>query len=109
MRRLARGSWCRFCVCIAMLLMKNTGRPYLSAAKGIIEPKGKPGNLWECVERLPMRPIAASVRARSAREGSGMSGVAGSELACRRLGTSSIIADSGEYGRAEADSGGADR
>ena len=99
---LDRQTLCRFCVCIAMLLMKKTGRPCLSAAKGIMEPKGRPGNLRECVERLPMRPIVASVRARSAREGSGISGVAGSEPACWRLGTSSIIADA-DYDRREAD------
>ena len=32
------------------------------------------GNFRECVDRLPMRPTAASVRARSARDGSGVEG-----------------------------------
>src|SRR5258708_1977339 len=42
-----------------------------------MEPKGNPGNLRECVDRLPMRPSEASVRARSASDGSGTSGGAG--------------------------------
>src|SRR5688572_33326746 len=82
-----------------MLLIRKIGRPRPSAAKGIIEPKGKPGNLRECVERLPIRPIAASVRARSESEGSGTSEVAGPGPACWRLDTESIIADYAEGAR----------
>jgi hypothetical protein len=65
-----------------MLLIKKTGRPNWSTAKGIIEPNGKPGNFFECVERVPMSPIAASVRARSASDGSGTFEVAGPGPAC---------------------------
>ena len=75
--RLARGSWCRFWVCMAMLLMKRTGRPRPSAAYGIMEPNGKPAHFRECVERAPMRAMETSVRARSASEGSGTSGGTG--------------------------------
>ena len=72
----------RFCVCMAMLLMRKIGRPASSAAYGIIEPKGNPGNLRELVERLPIRPSVARVRARSASEGSGTSGPLGPGPAC---------------------------
>src|ERR1700704_6768646 len=53
-----------------------------------MEPKGNPGTLRECVDRLPMRPIETSVRALSASEGSGTSGGAGPEPECCRVGTS---------------------
>ena len=59
---------------MAMVLMRKTGRPAPSRAKGINEPKGKPGRLRERVERLPTRPRCNSVRARSANDGSGMGG-----------------------------------
>src|ERR1019366_1136001 len=69
--RLARGSGCRFCVCIAIVLIRKIGRPCPSSAYGINDPKGKPGCFRESVERLPMRLECISVRARSANDGSG--------------------------------------
>src|SRR5215469_3573308 len=74
-----------------MLLMKKTNRPSSSATYGIIEPKGNPGNFRECVDKLPIRPIDTSVRACSAREGSGMSGLPGGEPPCCRVSTLGIL------------------
>src|ERR1039457_4029121 len=72
--RLARGSACRFCVCIAIVLTRKMGRPSASSAYGINDPKGKPGCFRDKVERLPMRPKCINVRALSANDGSGTAG-----------------------------------
>ena len=64
-----------------------------------MEPNGKPGNFRECVDRLPISPIAASVRARSASEGSGTFGVAGPGPGVLTIGHESNIADSRAYAR----------
>src|SRR5271157_6614565 len=56
---------------MAIVLTRKRGRPSLSSAYGINDPKGKPGCLRDWVERLPMRPECINVRARSANEGSG--------------------------------------
>src|ERR1700685_354749 len=74
MSKLARGSARKFCVCIAMVLMRKMGRPRSSNAKGITDPNGNPACFREWVERLPMRPKCVSVRARSAYAGSGTGG-----------------------------------
>jgi hypothetical protein len=57
-----------------MVLISKRGRPSLSRAKGINDPKGKPGRLRERVERLPTRLRCNRVRARSAKDGSGVAG-----------------------------------
>jgi hypothetical protein len=75
-------------VCIAMLLTKKMGRPSASIANGVIEPNGKPGKRWEWVDRLPIRPIEARVRERSARGRLGHVLARGSRGACCRVGTS---------------------
>ena len=94
MSKLDRGSAIKFCVCIAILLMKKTGRPSPSAAYGIMEPNGKPAIFLECVDRLPIRPIATSVRARSASVGSGgPSGAEDPRPACCWVGTLYSIED----------------
>jgi hypothetical protein len=41
---------------MAMLLIRNTGRPLESTAYGITDPKGKPGCLRESVDKVPTRP-----------------------------------------------------
>src|SRR6267142_2052749 len=72
--RLARASASRFCVCIAMLLMRKTGRPASSSAYGMTDANGWPGCRRESVASVPVRPRYASVRARSAKVGSGTAG-----------------------------------
>jgi len=54
---------------------------------GHLEAEGNPGTRRECVERLSIRPASASVRARSASEGSGTSVVTGPGPARCRVGT----------------------
>ena len=61
----------RFCVCMAILLMRNTGRPAGSSAKGISEPKGNPGCRRDIVDSVPTETSEARVRMRSAWPGSG--------------------------------------
>src|ERR1700733_2622288 len=73
-KRLARESALRFWVCIAIVLMRKSGRPALSSAYGISEPKGKPGCLRESVESVATLERCSSVRARSACVGSGTGG-----------------------------------
>src|SRR5260370_39649550 len=54
----------------------------------MIDPKGNPGTFREWVDKPPIRPSEARVRARSASEGSGTSGMAGPKPACWRVDTS---------------------
>ena len=60
---------------------------HLTLTEQIIDPKGNPGNFREGVDKLPIRPSEARVRARSASDGSGTSGAAGPKPACCRVDT----------------------
>ena len=64
----------RLWVCMAIVLMRNKGRPRASSAYGMIDANGCPGCLRDSVASVPVRPRWASVRARSANVGSGIAG-----------------------------------
>jgi hypothetical protein len=70
-KRLACGAALRFWVCIAMLLIRKSGRPSGSKAYGINDPKGNPACLRDSVERVAMEVSETRVRTRSAWLGSG--------------------------------------
>src|ERR1017187_3675427 len=84
-KRLHRGSAFRFCVCMAILLIRKMGRPAESSANGIREPKGNPGCLRDSVERLATGTSEMRVLTRSAWGGSGSCGDAGPVDACWRV------------------------
>src|SRR6185369_10252860 len=87
-RRLARPSASRFCVCMAMLLIRKSGRRASSSAYGMIDPKGCPGWRRESVDSMPVRPKWTSVEARSAGLGSAGASAPGAAggPACRFIG-----------------------
>src|SRR5438034_9524658 len=60
-----------------MLLIRKSGRPASSSAYGITEANGWPGCRRDSVASVPVRPRYASVRARSAKVGSGTVGGSG--------------------------------
>jgi hypothetical protein len=64
--------------------MRKMGRPEESRAKGINEPKGKPGCLRDSVDRVATEASDRRVRTRSAWLGSGNCGSAGPVDACVR-------------------------
>jgi hypothetical protein len=82
--------------CIAILLIKNTGRLRSSAASGIIEPNRNPAIFRECVDRLPIRPSEASVRARSARRRFGDYGTCGAGAGMLPGRHESMVANAGQ-------------